>query len=215
MGVIRLSLALAVVLAHGSRSRLGPLTTLPPDMAVQAFYVISGFYMSLILSTKYRGGPRAIKLFFSNRLLRLAPTYLVVLAATLAGALIMRRNIYFKTTEFEAVWAQLAPGTKVVVALANLVVIGQDALMFTSIDPVTGHLQWDSNFQNAPLPTYKFLLVPQAWSLSVELWFYALAPFLVRLRSRYLLGIVGLSVAGRLMAYAAGLSHDPWTYRFF
>jgi len=57
MGTLRTVLALLVVVAH--------VAGLDPDarigmsggavMAVNAFFVISGFYMTLILTTKYQG----------------------------------------------------------------------------------------------------------------------------------------------------------------
>lgn len=55
MGVLRLILAVSVILNH-SPIALAPWRPLVPgDLAVQAFFVISGFYMSLVLSTKYLG----------------------------------------------------------------------------------------------------------------------------------------------------------------
>ena len=68
MGTIRLLLALAVVFTHS----YGYLFT-GGKLAVQLFYIISGYLMSLILlnnktySNLYK--------FYSNRLLRLFPVY--------------------------------------------------------------------------------------------------------------------------------------------
>jgi len=45
--------------------------------AVEAFFIVSGFYMSLILTQKY--GDKGLWLFYSNRLLRLYPLYLSML----------------------------------------------------------------------------------------------------------------------------------------
>ena len=45
-------------------------------IAVQSFYIISGFYMALVLDGKYR----RTGLFYSNRLLRLAPAYFTMMA---------------------------------------------------------------------------------------------------------------------------------------
>ena len=50
-------------------------------VAVQAFYIISGFYMALILNTKYVGAG-AYRVFIGNRFLRIYPVYWVVLILT-------------------------------------------------------------------------------------------------------------------------------------
>ncbi len=57
--------------------------------------------------------------------------------------------------------------------------------------------------------------VPQAWTLSLELMFYALAPFLARGRTSWLIGVVAASIALRLAVYNAGYQNDPWLSRFF
>ena len=79
MGILRLLLAISVVLAHSSP--LFGITSVGGALAVQAFYIISGFYMSLILNEKYTGGNNSYYLFISNRLLRLYPIYWVVLVS--------------------------------------------------------------------------------------------------------------------------------------
>jgi peptidoglycan/LPS O-acetylase OafA/YrhL len=71
MGVVRTLLAIAVVVTH-----TGPLfpgvTMIPGTLAVQAFYVISGFYMALVLSTKYSDHASD---FYAARALRIFPIY--------------------------------------------------------------------------------------------------------------------------------------------
>lgn len=60
-----------------------------------------------------------------------------------------------------------------------------------------------------------YLFVPQAWTLALEIYFYAMAPFMVRLQTRYLMAIAVLLVAIKTVALASGLNHEPWVYRFF
>ncbi len=69
MGILRILLAISVVLAHSS-SIFG-FSLVGGQIAVQAFYIISGFYMALILNEKYIGANNSYKLFISNRFLRL------------------------------------------------------------------------------------------------------------------------------------------------
>ncbi|HAA92439.1 MAG TPA: hypothetical protein DCE33_08330 [Rhodospirillaceae bacterium] len=80
MGILRLMLALAVLIGHsgglhGLRMDDGISAILPSgQVAVQSFYMISGFYMSLVLSSTYQG-PAGTWCFWLSRYLRLAPIY--------------------------------------------------------------------------------------------------------------------------------------------
>src|SRR5215475_13496698 len=78
MGTLRFLLAFSVAYGHLGK----PLSFPTSDVAVQSFFVISGFYMALVLNEKY--GPNSYWLFISNRLLRLWPAYIVVLVLSLA-----------------------------------------------------------------------------------------------------------------------------------
>jgi peptidoglycan/LPS O-acetylase OafA/YrhL len=121
VGALRLLLALAVVVAHASPPFGIPLFEMTGGpLAVQIFYVISGFYMALILNRKYLG----------------------------EGA-------------------------------------------FTAF-------------------------VPQAWTVGVELMFYAVAPFIVRRRPWVVASLMAASLLLRVYIMRRWqLFHDPWTYRFF
>ena len=84
MGVLRLLLAVGVVLSHVGGSILAYAFT-PGDASVQCFFIISGFLMAMIWSETYaRAGD--VRLFYSNRILRIWVPYLVVLAAALVVA---------------------------------------------------------------------------------------------------------------------------------
>jgi peptidoglycan/LPS O-acetylase OafA/YrhL len=95
VGLLRILLAISVFCAH-SRP-LGSLRWLSGDLAVESFFVISGFYMQLILSTKYtkeRLGNTWVWQFYKARYLRLLPVYWVGCLLALGSALI---------------WPQLSP----------------------------------------------------------------------------------------------------------
>src|SRR5450759_1833879 len=81
MGIIRVLLALSVVAAHFGG--IWNLRFVGGQVAVQSFYIISGFYMSLILNEKYVGKNKSYKLFITNRFLRLYPIYWTVLLLTI------------------------------------------------------------------------------------------------------------------------------------
>jgi hypothetical protein len=65
MGTLRLLLALWVVAVHGEAVYGYKIEQ--AWVAVQCFFIISGFYMSLILNEKYTG-PGSTRLFLSQRL---------------------------------------------------------------------------------------------------------------------------------------------------
>lgn len=73
MGLIRVLLALFVVFEH---SNAFEIIKLPGgELAVKVFFIISGFYMTLILSTKYVGRG-SYSLFISNRFFEIIPNIL-------------------------------------------------------------------------------------------------------------------------------------------
>lgn len=217
MGVIRLILAISVVLAHAG-SIFG-ISIVGGPIAVETFYIISGFYMSLILNEKYIGKNGSYRLFLSNRLLRLLPIYWFILLLTIIVSLSFA---YRSHGEF---WSKLQPyidyrGKMSFISLfylifANLFLLGQDIVMFLGLNLNTGNLFFTSNFWNTTPRLYTFLLVPQAWTIGVEITFYLIAPFLVRRKPAIVLMLIGLSLTLRILLIKNGLSNDPWNYRFF
>ena len=213
MGLVRFLLAVTVVINH-----TGPLFGLvftDAYMAIKVFFIISGFYMSLILSEKYTG-PSRCRLFYSNRLLRLFPTYWVVLAFSLAISLFFKFALH--TALLLGPWqtwiGRLTPGTVAALVGANISILGQDLLFFTHVT-TSGNLAfaWDALHQSTP--AWFFLLIPQAWTVSLELCFYLLAPWLVRRGNVFLGVLIGASFVARAAVYLGDFPFDPWKQRFF
>src|ERR1041384_5510881 len=98
MGTIRTLLALAVALFHSYGIFSGHQTMTGGTTSVQSFYIISGFYMALILNEKYRPGPGSYKLFITSRFLRIFPVYwaflAVVVLSCIAGQLFFGEPLY-------------------------------------------------------------------------------------------------------------------------
>ena len=212
MGVFRLTLAFCVVLAHGLNVAVPAATA---DVAVQTFYIVSGFYMGLVLTQKYH----RLSSFFTNRLLRLYPAYLAVMLITLAHSL-ARWSIGRGAADpglvlYETHFQPLNLWAKAYVVGTNLLLWGQDVAMFLRFSDDGHSLTFTPNF----MPTFphveKLLLVPQSWSISIELGFYLLAPWLVRRSTALLVTIVAITLAVRVWLASMGLAFDPWTYRFF
>src|SRR5947209_991086 len=86
MGLLRLMLACSVVLSH---SGAGVVFT-GPDKAVQTFYIISGFYIAMVLDKTE--AYKSASLFYSNRFLRLWPSYIFIALSTLIAKLLVEKS---------------------------------------------------------------------------------------------------------------------------
>ena len=216
MGILRLLLALAVVISH-SDTRLHPMM-LPSPLAVQAFFIISGFYIACILNRKYNF-EGATKLFYQQRYLRLVPLYWIALLLTLGTDTFYSVASHHPHGKF-VIWSQegghLSAATLSILGITQITMIGLDALMFFALmgHPLTLHFV--PSWPTAILPSVRFVFVPVGWSLSTELIFYLVAPFLVRRSVRLQLSVIAASFALRIFfASVLGLTEDPWTDRFF
>ncbi|NML64679.1 acyltransferase [Hymenobacter sp. RP-2-7] len=205
---------MAVLIDHASSARGFHLVT--GSVAVEAFFMISGFYMALVLNEKYIKENSSYSLFISQRLLRLYPIYWVVLGLTVAiSAVLLGSKGYPLKLEAYLQASHLTPVTWLVLGWSNLVIIGQDALMFLGLDKASGQLYWTADFHATASPqVWQFLFVHQAWSLSIEIAFYLMAPFLMRRHTGVLLLLTILGIGLRIYIYHIGLRNDPWSYRF-
>jgi peptidoglycan/LPS O-acetylase OafA/YrhL len=102
---------------------------------------------------------------------------------------------------------------KFLLGIVNFTVFGQDWILFLALHG--GKIHFAANFKNSDCLLYLALLIPQAWTLGVELSFYALAPFIVTKVGRIWIAL-SMSIAVRAALSYMGLAFsDPWTYRFF
>lgn len=213
MGALRFLLALSVAYGHGGSFLGFPLV--PGDTAVQTFFVVSGFYMALVLNEKYLAGPSSYSLFISNRFARLFPTYLAVLAATaIAG---VAAASFGTPLPFVEGWRSIGPtefSTKLFLAASQLLIVGQDFYSFLTIKN-GGLIAWPG-FTTAPVQLFPISFIPQAWTLGIEISFYLIAPFLVRRSAVAIAALLFASLSLRLyIQFAFGFEGDPWSYRFF
>lgn len=217
MGILRFLLAISVVLNHSS-SIFG-FSFVGGQVAVQAFYIISGFYMSLILNEKYIGINNSYKLFITNRFLRLYPLYWVVLLLTILISIAV--IVYSNGTKFGyfanyvLYYDKMDIVSFIFLIFTNLFLFLQDTVMFLGLETSTGNLFFTSNFANTSPLLYQFLFVPQAWTIGVEITFYLIAPFIVRQKLIYIFSLIILSISLRVLLSFHGFNADPWSYRFF
>jgi hypothetical protein len=146
MGTLRLFLALSVAFGHFGM----PLGLLTSDIAVQSFFVISGFYMALVLNEKYE--PGSYWLFVSNRLLRLWPTYAVVLVFSFAIASNWRPIVSLDLPSFLYFIA------------SQILIVGQESYFFLFIS--NGGFAFTLHPSGMLHLLYTFAPIPQAWGTS-------------------------------------------------
>jgi peptidoglycan/LPS O-acetylase OafA/YrhL len=199
MGLIRTILALSVVFSHTPHSFVfvgGP-------NAVRLFYMISGFLISYVLATTPSYGN--LSTFWANRCLRLFPVYFVVALLTLAAS-------YFNP-EFWQLFERAPAFIKTILVTVNVTLLGQDWILFAAVKNDT--LTVTTSLSDTDLRLDKLLLVPQAWTLGLELTFYAIAPFIVHRPKILFILFIGSIVARAVAIYFSFGLEDPWTYRFF
>jgi peptidoglycan/LPS O-acetylase OafA/YrhL len=204
MGTLRTLFAIAVVFAHSSGNLL-----VGGQNAVQLFYMISGFLISYVLVER-KAYPN-VKSFYINRYLRLYPIYfaiatLALIAFTLASNIGIDKNFF-------NIYSRAPNSADILLVVSNLTLFFQDWVMFSGVEQ--NRLVFVTNFFRSEVVLYQGLLVPQAWTLGVELTFYLLAPFIL-LKKRLLIALLVSSLLLRAYLISIGLgTRDPWTYRFF
>ena len=120
MGLLRVLLAVSVFMTHAPQSGLTRgLRGFGGSNAVELFFLVSGFYIALILDKSYstRMG------FYKNRVLRLFPIYYIICGLVLIQAVLLP-NLRESLFSFPA--KALTFG-----AIANLTFFGSDWLMFS------------------------------------------------------------------------------------
>ena len=159
----------------------GALPPLTGHSAVFGFFMLSGYLMARVIEDVYGTSWRGAIRFYGNRLLRIMPPYLVVVVVT-------------------AVMVRVA-GTPAGTVHASASRLGAGELL----SEMTLHMFADP-FVIARQPAH--VLVPQAWSLGVEMWFYLAAPAIVVAWRRGL----GWPVMACALAYTAALAVLGWPF---
>ena len=209
MGILRLYLALCVIASHTNRIAFIPMHS--GDQAVQAFFMVSGFYMELVYGKYASAGA-----FYRSRAQRIFFPYWTILGLILIVSLALGLicGHWGEFTPYLNASQRNGAGGVWLAGISNFTVFGQDAVYFLKADPGRS-LAFTPDFRASGHPLWYLLAIPQAWSVSVELMFYLLMPVLTKLRSRWLGGALAISLAARFCTYhVIGWSGDPWSYRF-
>ena len=204
MGTLRTLFAIAVVLGHS----LGYLLVGGRN-AVQLFYMISGFLISYVL-VELKVYPN-LRSFYINRYLRLYPIYFFVALLTLMTFFLI--PAIGNTANFFDTYSTLPESAYLLLIISNLTLFFQDWILFFGVE--AKKLMFIVNLSTSGVALWHGLLVPQAWTLGVELTFYLLAPFILFKKYIFIPILLG-SILLRIYLVFIGLgTEDPWTYRFF
>jgi peptidoglycan/LPS O-acetylase OafA/YrhL len=209
LGTIRFLLALAVVCAHVGK--LPYTVQLGGQLAVQSFYIISGFLIALVWTNKYERRSNGLFLFYSNRAARIYILYWVVLVISIVVALVIKSLTHDFPSYFGSRPRALLPYT----IFTNIWIFGSSWAFWLGFDWPDGPLYFTMDFTSSSYPVWGTMILAPAWTLDLELTFYLLAPLLVSLRLRYIFAIIAASLVARFSWYAMGHDVDPWNYRFF
>lgn len=162
MGLIRFFLAISVIIAHNGIRVPG----IEGHLAVMSFFVISGFYMALVLNEKYEDNVLG---FYFARFLRLWPSYIIVFLCVMIFVSPMDNEIYKTTLTTVFVW------------FSAVTMFFYQILNWFGFDS-SGHLIFlSTNELNDNVPALiNATHMQQMWSVGVEICFYILAPLFAK-----------------------------------
>lgn len=166
--------------------------------------MISGFLISYVL-VEGKVYPK-LKDFYLNRYLRIYPIYFSVALLTLVYS-------FARTSPLFEIYRNAPRSADILLIFSNIFIFCQDWIMFAGV--AGNKLVFTTNFKESAVLLWQGLLVPQAWTLGVELAFYLVAPFVLPRRNIIYL-LLALSIVLRIYLVSIGLGRNiPWTYCFF
>ena len=180
MGIYRFLLAAVVVLFH-----FGGLSWVTGRVAVFGFYCVSGFLIFQVLDRVYLDERGGIARFFINRVVRLGPSYLLYTLITVGIVALSGTRGSIGADGRPVLSVGTAPSAELVASTLTFA----PSLSSERFVPV---------LQFAPP------LIPQGWSIGIELSFYLMAPLVV-LATRRQPVIISLWVAGGFAAFLAAV----------
>ena len=207
MGILRFFLAYVVLVSHCPDGFLTRVFN--PALAVQCFFTISGFYMQLLISEKYKEQRPAsfCKNFYLSRIFRIFPAYLIVITITFIFVNQGHILSHLHAGKFELFFYDV---------FSNIFIIGQSFLRIFPYNDMLGQFVLDVSDTD---PRAYFGLLPQSWSLDLELLFYILAPFILTIKRFWIiLVIIIASISLRFILALNGINFTlnwAWLIEFF
>ena len=193
MGLLRILLAISVLTAHIHGKSILGFRLVHGDLAVQSFFMISGFYMALVLNQKYRPGEYWV--FLQQRWLRLMPVYWILLALNIVTAIFFVSRLPVQRAYAGWLYHGHVPDATALAwfVFENIFIVGYEFLSCAAVNVGTGAVYFPAQPGLERLPALDYTIIGPAWSLSLEMMFYVLAPYLVRRPWRVQLGLVTAS----------------------
>lgn len=217
MGALRVLLAICVLFQHGGS--IGGLNWVRGTTAVEMFFVISGFYMQMILQERYtpgRLGRAYVAKFYCARYARLFPAYFICLVLTVLAA-VAYSALNGKAAPLIDAWTACKnlPSNFNNLALWIWLVVCNATMGFQDLALVltvnSGLVHFSLDRQASEIYLASALAIPQAWSLGVELAFYVVAPFVARLRTPILIVVFLMALCAKCYGvFAADLGDLPY-----
>lgn len=141
MGFIRVLLALEVLIYHLPSNSYLNYIAMNGSIVVNAFFIISGFFMALVINEKYFvREKKSYFLFITNRFLKLYPAYFISLffaiIVSIIGSLILNNWIFLQSYMDH----NLTVYSLLFFVFANVTMIGINTISFFSVNPITGQL---------------------------------------------------------------------------
>lgn len=194
MGLIRFFLAISVVISHNGIRVPG----IEGALAVMAFFVISGFYMALVLNEKYQNNTMG---FYVARYLRLWPSYIIVFSIVTLFVTPMETQIYENVSAAIFVW------------LSSISLLFTQLLWWFGLD-ASGHIVFMSKEMEGS--GVKLLTnaahMQHMWSVGVEICFYLVAPLFAR-KLKVIIPLFILSAILYVVIKYTTIYHNPFNYR--
>jgi peptidoglycan/LPS O-acetylase OafA/YrhL len=218
VGYLRILLALSVAVGHLPTStyygeRDNTIIFVGVIVAVKLFFIISGFYMAMIFHKHY-STPR---MFLVSRAVRLFPAYWLTIAFCVAAALWFKTPNVGPLLNLDFWYFVREPVPLFLVTLSNLSFVGIDFGYFICIqltEPIQFALNWKIPCPDGQMLLLSGAMVPPAWTLSLEWYFYLLVPLFCSLTTRRGALIAGGSFLLTLFI-AVFANFDPWNRGLF
>lgn len=213
MGYIRFLLALSIIFGHipiSNRLLLGA------PFALHVFFMISGYSIAYVLSTKYKTASGTDwKSYIRARLVRIYPLYFIVVTATLVFSFL--RMLHGNTGTVISSLLVISKNIPLLMAsvIVNITIFFQDLFFYFGFHKYSQVFFFTPNFSQSIGRIDQLLILPQSWALALELYFYCLAPLLIRKSVRTIVILIILSLMLRIYFVFQGYPFDPWSYRFF
>jgi peptidoglycan/LPS O-acetylase OafA/YrhL len=159
-------------------------------VAVWVFFILAGFFAAMTLNEreKYKG----YKNYLFTRILRIYPTYYLVLFLTLLFGISAYMSHFPNIKSF------------VSILVFQLPLVGLDNCLNLNLTS-KGSLVFTGTWENSLL-YWGYILVPQAWMLGIIMSFYIVAPFLVRRSIRFQLALVAFGIGSEVLLSSIGFN---------